>query len=323
MRTLVTGGAGYIGSHVVRALLERGHDVAVIDNLSTGVRDFIPENVTFLDADITSTTDVSRFLRESRPDVVIHIAGFKFAGESVLYPLHTYLQNIEGTRSLLSAMLETGVTKVIFSSSSSVYGDAQTSVIVEDHPKKPMSPYGESKLVGEWMLNSLAVSNGFSVCSLRYFNVVGSGYGDLYDTSPHGLFSKVFAAISRDEKPVIYGDDYATPDGTCIRDYIPVGELAKAHLVAAEKLVAGQELLPAYNLGTGTGHSVAEVMRVMRDVTGIEFEAEVVGRRAGDPPMVVASGKLAARDLGWNTHSDLRDMVTTAWDAFRRSHREA
>lgn len=322
MKALVTGGAGYIGSHVVRALLERSHEVAIVDNLSTGVREFIPGKATFCEADITSTMEVSRFLREFRPDVVIHIAGFKFAGESVLFPLHTYQQNIEGTRSLLSAMLETGIKKIIFSSSSSVYGDAQTPVIAEDHAKKPMSPYGESKLVGEWMLNSLAVSDQFSVCSLRYFNVVGSGYEDLYDTSPHGLFSKVFTAISRGEKPVIYGDDYATPDGTCIRDYIPVGELAKAHLMAAEKLVAGEKLLPAYNLGTGTGHSVAEVMRVMSEVTGIEFEAEVVGRRAGDPPMVVASGELAARDLHWNTHSDLRDMVETAWDAFRHSHRE-
>ncbi len=317
MKTLVTGGAGYIGSHVVRSLLRNGHEVMILDDLSTGLRNFVPEGAQFSQATLLDKQALRNVFGQFCADVVIHIAGFKFAGESVIDPLHTYEQNITGTWNLLEAMQSRSVKKVIFSSSSSVYGDAKEPVIGETHPKEPISPYGESKLVGEWMLNSMAVAHGFRVCSLRYFNVVGSSYNDLFDTSPHGLFSKVFLAVTSGVKPVIYGSDYPTSDGTCVRDYIPVGALADAHVVAAEKLAAGEALEPAYNLGTGTGHTVAEVMKVMAEVTGISFEPELVARRPGDPATVVASGDLARRDLGWDPQTNLREMVHTAWRAYQ------
>jgi len=315
MKTLVTGGAGYIGSHVVRSLLTQGHEVSVFDDLSTGKRAFVPKSAELVEASLLDYQAVAQTIESFAPDVVIHIAGFKFAGESVLDPLHTYQQNITGTWNLVKAMQESGVRKIIFSSSSSVYGDARESVIEENHSLLPISPYGESKLVGEWILNSVAEARGFAVCSLRYFNVVGSAYPEIYDTSPHGLFSKVFAAITAGENPKIFGSDYDTPDGTCIRDYIPVGALAEAHVVAAQKLVVGDPLEAAYNIGTGTGHSVAQVINVIAEATGVALEPVRVARRPGDPATVVASGDLAQRDLGWNPKTNLAEMVRSAWEA--------
>ncbi len=317
MKTLVTGGAGYIGSHVVHSLLRKGHEVMIFDDLSTGLRAFVPQGALFVEATLLDQQALQNAFDQFSAEVVIHIAGFKFAGESVIDPLHAYEQNIAGTWNLLKAMESHSVKKVIFSSSSSVYGDAKEPVIDETHPKVPISPYGESKLVGEWMLNSMERAHGFSACSLRYFNVVGSSHANLFDTSPHGLFSKVFTALTAGESPKIFGSDYPTSDGTCVRDYIPVGALADAHVVAAEKLLAGKPLEPAYNIGTGTGHTVAEVMKVMADVTGISFEPERVDRRPGDPATVVASGDLARRDLGWNPQTDLGEMVQTAWSAYQ------
>jgi len=315
MKTLVTGGAGYIGGHVVRSLLRNGHEVVIIDDLSTGLRSFVPDGAHLVEATLLDQQALRKVFDQFSADVVIHIAGFKFAGESVIDPLHAYEQNIIGTWNLLKAMESHSVKKIIFSSSSSVYGDAKEPVIDEAHSTVPISPYGESKLVGEWMLNSMATAHDFSVCSLRYFNVVGSSHEELFDTSPHGLFSMVFAAISAGERPKIFGSDYDTADGTCVRDYIPVGALADAHVVAAEKLAEGHTLEPAYNIGTGTGHTVAEVMKVMAEVTGISFEPELGDRRPGDPATVVASGDLARRDLGWDPQTDLREMVQTAWSA--------
>jgi len=319
MKTLVTGGAGYIGSHVVRSLLTQGHKVSVFDDLSTGKRAFVPNGVGLVESSLVDYQAVAKALETVAPDVVIHIAGFKFSGESVLDPLHAYQQNIIGTWNLVKAMQESGVQKIIFSSSSSVYGDAKEPVIEENHSLLPMSPYGESKLVGEWILNAVAVAHGFEVCSLRYFNVVGSAYPEIYDTSPHGLFSSVFAAITAGENPKIFGSDYDTPDGTCIRDYIPVGSLADAHVVAAQKLVAGDLLEAAYNIGTGTGHSVAEVINVIAEVTGVPLEPVRVARRPGDPATVVASGALAQRDLGWDPKTHLAQMVHSAWEAHSRA----
>jgi UDP-glucose 4-epimerase len=190
-------------------------------------------------------------------------------------------------------------------------------VIDEHQPTNPKSPYGESKLVGEWMLRDLALSDGFRHTSLRYFNVVGSREGGIGDQSPHSLLSLVFGAITRGARPQIFGDDYSTDDGTCVRDYIPVGELADCHVAAAHLLSSGQPLETAYNIGTGTGHSVAAVMAAVQRVTGIAFEPEILPRREGDPAMVVASGELAKRDLGWSPSRDLENMIRSAWDDYR------
>jgi len=216
---------------------------------------------------------------------------------------------------LLQAMADAGVSRIVFSSSAGVYGTPDTDLVTEDTPKNPQSPYGESKLIGEWLLRDQGVAVGLAHTSLRYFNVVGSGYSDVYDTSPHNLFPLVFDALLNDRVPRIYGDDYATPDGTCVRDYVHVADLAISHVAAAKRLDAGDPIEPVYNLGSGDGVSVAEIMTAVREVTGIDFTPEVAARRPGDPARIVASGDLATRDLDWQMRHSLADMVSSAWRA--------
>ena len=320
MKFLVTGGAGFIGSHVSHALLRGGHQVVVLDDFSTGRPSFVPPGAELVEATLLDTSGIEKAFRSGPLDAVIHVAGYKFAGESVQLPLHTYQQNVVGMMNLLQSMGEHECFRIIFSSSAAVYGEVETEVIPEGHPTNPANPYGESKLIGEWLLRDAGIAYGLRHSSLRYFNVVGSSEPGVYDTSPHSLFSLVFRALLEGRTPKIFGDDYSTVDGTCVRDYIPVGALAVAHVVAAERLVSGATLEPAYNLGTGTGHSVASVMAMMAEVTGHAFEPDVVARRPGDPATVVASGALASRDLEWNPETSLRDMVTSAWEAFRDHH---
>jgi UDP-glucose 4-epimerase len=296
---MVTGGAGYIGSHVVRELQRAGISVVVLDNLCTGVRGFVPDDVPFFEADLLDTNAVRQALSTHSVTGVIHIAGFKFAGISVEKPLHTYEQNVTAMMSLLEAMDAEGVVKIVFSSSSSVYGNAASGLVTEDDPFNPTSPYGESKVIGEWLLRNQGVATGLTHTSLRYFNVVGSGDASLPDVSPYNLFSMVFAGLENNRVPVIFGDDYDTPDGTCIRDYIHVSDLAKAHVGAAERMDRGDSIEPAYNLGSGTGTSVAEMMSAISRVTGNDFAPDIGPRRAGDPARVVASGERASRDIGW------------------------
>ena len=312
---MVTGGAGYIGSHVVRELQNAGISVVVLDNLSTGVRGFVPADVPLVEADLLDTPSVRGALVEHSVTGVIHIAGFKFAGISVEKPLHAYQQNVTAMMSLLQAMEVEGVGKIVFSSSSSVYGNAASGLVTEDDPFNPTSPYGESKVIGEWLLRNQGVASGLVHTSLRYFNVVGSGEPLLPDVSPYNLFSMVFAGLENNRLPVIFGDDYDTPDGTCIRDYIHVADLAAAHVGAAQRMDRGESIEPAYNLGSGTGTSVAEMMSAISRVTGIEFAAEIGPRRAGDPARVVASGELASRDIGWAMTQSLEDMIRSAFEA--------
>jgi UDP-glucose 4-epimerase len=319
MTWLVTGGAGFIGAHVVHALQRRGHDVVILDDFSTGMSSFVPTGVEVVEGTLLDRAAVSKALSTGDVRGVIHIAGYKFAGESVGLPIHTYQQNVVGMMNLLEEMVRTNVRTILFSSSAAVYGEVAVPVIREDQPTAPANPYGESKLIGEWLLHDMGVAEGFTHSSLRYFNVVGSREPGIFDTSPHSLFSLVFRALSAGVRPKIFGDDYDTVDGTCVRDYIPVGELADVHVVAAEKLASGIALEPAYNIGTGTGHSVAEVMRVMAEVTGIDVKPEIIARRPGDPATVVASGDLARRDLEWDPNPDLRAMVSSAWRAFQES----
>lgn len=317
MSWLVTGGAGYIGAHVVRALADAGLDTVVLDDLSTGHRGFVSADIAFVEGSILDTDLVARTLREHAVAGVIHVAGYKYAGESVRLPLHTYEQNVTGTASLLRAMAEVGVDRVVFSSSAAVYGTPDVPVVTEATPTRPESPYGESKLIGEWLLRDQGVAAGLRHVSLRYFNVVGSGDPGLRDTSPHNLFPLVFDALAAGRTPRINGDDYATADGTCVRDYVHVAELARAHVTAARALEAGRELLPVYNLGSGEGVSVREIMDTVADVTGIAFSPEVGPRRPGDPARIVASGDAARRDLDWLAASTLHDMVASAWAAHR------
>jgi UDP-glucose 4-epimerase len=319
MTWLVTGGAGYIGSHVVRALAGAGESPVVIDDLSTGFEQFVAPGVPFVKGTLLDRALVDATLEEHDVSGVIHIAGFKYAGESVQRPLHTYEQNVSATVTLLAAMRDAGVDTMVFSSSAATFGTPDVDVVTETTPTTPESPYGESKLIGEWLLADAGVAHGLRHTSLRYFNVVGSGSDELYDTSPHNLFPRVFDMLVRGETPHINGDDYPTPDGTCVRDYLHVGDLALAHVTAARKLADGIPLEPVYNLGSGTGSSVREIMDTIREVTGIDFEPEVRGRRAGDPARIVATGELAARDLDWAMRHDLRSMVATAWAARQRA----
>jgi UDP-glucose 4-epimerase len=315
MSWLVTGGAGYIGAHVVRALLEADMKAIVLDDLSSGHREFVPPGVPFFDASVLDGPAVLATISRSDVSGVIHLAGFKYAGVSVERPLHTYMQNVTGTTTLLAAMAECGVDRMVFSSSAAVYGTPDVDLVTEQTPTAPESPYGESKLIGEWLLRDQAVAAGLRHTSLRYFNVVGSGYPDVFDTSPHNLFPLVFEALLEGRTPRINGNDYPTPDGTNVRDYLHVADLALAHVAAARRLDAGDALEPAYNLGSGDGASVAEIMAAIARVTGIDFTPEIGPRRPGDPPRIVASGELAARDLDWRMRHTLDEMVASAWEA--------
>jgi UDP-glucose 4-epimerase len=317
MSWLVTGAAGYIGSHVVRALRAVGLETVSFDDLSSGFRSFVPEGEPFVEGTILDHDLLVRTIREHGVTGVMHIAGYKYAGVSVDRPLHTYEQNVTGMGTLLRAMSDTGVDRIVFSSSAAVYGTTDVPLVLESTPKSPESPYGESKLIGEWMLHDMEVAAGFTTTSLRYFNVVGSGEPDLYDASPHNLFPLVFDALLAGRTPKINGDDYATPDGTCVRDYVHVADLAHSHAAAARRLESGEPVERAYNLGSGDGSSVREIMTAMAKGTGIDFEPEVTARRPGDPARIVATGELAARDLEWSMRHTLDEMVSSAWEARR------
>ncbi len=324
MSWLVTGGAGYIGAHVVRALADAGLPPVVIDDLSSGHAAFVPEGVPFVRGTILDRELVANTLRDHDVEGVIHVAGYKYAGVSVQRPLHTYEQNVEATRIVLAAMADAGVDKLVFSSSAAVYGTPDVPLVTEDLPKRPASPYGESKLIGEWLIRDQAVATADAPhplrhTSLRYFNVVGSGDPVVYDTSPHNLFPIVFEKLLAGETPRINGDDYDTPDGTNVRDYVHVADIAAAHAVAARRLAAGEPVEAAYNLGSQNGLSVREIMDAMARVTGIRFVPEIGPRRPGDPDRIVATGELAARDLQWANRYSVDEMVRSGWEARRRA----
>ncbi len=320
MAWLVTGGAGYIGSHVVRAFREQGIEAVVLDDLSSGHRDFVADGVAFHEGSILDRELLDGVFRSHSIGGVVHLAAFKYAGVSVSRPMHTYTQNVTGMINLLEAAAAHAVDKVVFSSSAAVFGTPDTSVVTEESPTRPESPYGESKLIGEWLLRDQARATASEPkplrhTSLRYFNVVGSGFPDLYDTSPHNLFPLVLEALLAGKTPHINGDSFPTPDGTCVRDYVHVSDLAASHVAAAQSLDQGRALEPVYNLGSGTGISVREIMDAVARVTGIAFTPEIRPPRPGDPARIVASGDLAARDLNWQMRHTLENMVASAWQA--------
>jgi UDP-glucose 4-epimerase len=317
MTWLVTGGAGYIGAHVVRAFRNDGIDVVVIDDLSSGKAEFVPDGVPFVQANLLDGTAVRRALEGVQG--VVHLAGFKYAGVSVQRPLHTYTQNVTAMVSLLEAMADQEIRNLVFSSSAGVYGTPKDEVVTEDTAPDPQSPYGESKLIGEWLLRDQAAATELHHTSLRYFNVVGSGDPTVYDASPYNLFPIVCDLLTQGKVPQIYGTDHPTPDGTSVKDYVHVADLARAHVAAARALEADKTLEPVYNLGSGTGTSVREIMDAARRVTGIDFTPTEGPRRPGDPSRVVANGDLAARDLGWQNTFSVDEMFATAWEAWPKS----
>jgi len=326
MTWLVTGGAGYIGAHVARAFRAAGMGAVVIDDLSSGHQEFV-DSTPFVEGTVLDRELVEQTLRDHDVTGVVHLAGFKYAGVSVQRPVHTYEQNVQGTASLLAAMDAAGVDAAVFSSSAAVYGTPETELVTEDSPTRPESPYGESKLVAEWLFRDVArarelAGGRLSWTALRYFNVVGSGAPDLYDTSPHNLFPLVLHALTEGRTPRVNGVDYDTPDGTCVRDYVHVQDLALAHVEAARILAGGGTLASAYNLGSGDGLSVRQIMDSVVRVTGIDFEPEVGPRRPGDPDRIVASGRLAAADLGWEMRHSPDDMVGSAWHAWLQAQRD-
>ena len=314
MTWLVTGGAGYIGAHVVRAFLADGIDVVVIDDLSSGKAEFVPDGVPLVQANLLDGTAIRSAL--DGVSGVVHLAGFKYAGVSVDRPLHTYTQNVTAMVSLLEAMADKEIRNLVFSSSAGVYGTPKDELVTEQTPPDPQSPYGESKLVGEWLLRDQAAATELHQTSLRYFNVVGSGDKEVYDASPYNLFPIVCGLLAQGKVPQIYGNDHPTPDGTSVKDYVHVADLARAHVAAARALDAGTSLEPVYNLGSGTGTSVRQIMDAARRVTGIDFTPAVGPRRPGDPSRVVADGTLAARDLGWKNTYTVDEMFATAWEAW-------
>jgi len=249
----------------------------------------------------------------------VHLAGFKYAGVSVDRPLHTYTQNVTAMVSLLEAMAEKDVRNIVFSSSAGVYGTPKDEVVTEQTPPDPQSPYGETKLVGEWLLADQSRAVELNHTSLRYFNVVGSGDPSVYDASPYNLFPIVCDLLTQGKVPQIYGNDHPTPDGTSVKDYVHVADLARAHVAAARALDAGTSLERVYNLGSGTGTSVREIMDAARRVTGIDFTPTEGPRRPGDPSRVVANGDLAARDLAWKNTFTVDEMFATAWEAWPKN----
>ncbi|MEU7060743.1 UDP-glucose 4-epimerase GalE [Streptomyces sp. NPDC046197] len=322
MSWLVTGGAGYIGAHVVRAMTEGGENVVVYDDLSTGSADRVPAGVPLVVGSVLDHSLLQQTMRDHVVTGVVHIAAKKQVGESVEQPLHYYRENVTGLQTLLEAMTATGVERIVFSSSAAVYGMPDVDLVTEDTPCAPMSPYGETKLVGEWLIKAAVQAHGLRAASLRYFNVAGAAAPELSDAGVFNLIPMVFERLEAGEAPRIFGDDYATEDGTCVRDYIHVQDIASAHLAAALRLneaPAGTAL--TLNIGRGEGSSVRQMVDRILKVTGNEHLApEVTDRRPGDPARVVASADRIHAELGWSARHGLDDMVESAWQGWRHRH---
>lgn len=325
MKLLVLGGAGYIGSHTATELLDNGHEVVIADNLVTGYREAVPEKATFYQGDLRDKDFLVDLLKKEKVDAVIHFAAFSLVGESVTNPLKYYENNLYGTKVLLDAMIETGVDKIVFSSTAATYGEPENIPILESDRTCPTNPYGETKLAMEKMISWAAKAHGLHFVSLRYFNACGahkSGkIGEAHNPESHLIPLVLQVPNGKREFVSIYGNDYDTPDGTCIRDYIHVTDLAKAHILAVEYLMNGGES-DIFNLGNGVGYSVKEVIETARKVTGHPIPAKEEARRAGDPARLVASGEKARKILGWEPEiKDLADIISSAWK-WHKAHRD-
>ncbi|MFJ4515839.1 UDP-glucose 4-epimerase GalE [Streptomyces sp. NPDC088816] len=316
---LVTGGAGYVGGVVAQHLLEAGHEVVVLDNLSTGFRAGVPAGASFVEGDIQ---DAAKWLDPSFAGV-LHFAAFSQVGESVVKPEKYWANNVGGTMALLAAMRGAGVRTLVFSSTAATYGEPEQVPITETAPTRPTNPYGASKLAVDHMIAGEAAAHGLGAVSLRYFNVAGAygAYGERHEPESHLIPLVLQVAQGRREAISVYGDDYPTPDGTCVRDYIHVADLAEAHLLALDAARPGQHLV--CNLGNGSGFSVREVVETVRRVTGHPVPETVAPRRAGDPAVLVASAAAAREKLGWNpSRTDLAGIVADAWEFAQHIARE-
>ena len=316
----VTGGAGYIGGHVVRALRASGRRVIVLDDLSSGDAARLPADVSLVVGDIADPRAVRAALDRHPVSGVLHLAARKAVAESVDRPLWYWRQNVHGLQTLLEGMVDAGVRRVVYSSSAAVYGQPDTlEPIDEDDPCAPINPYGASKRAGEWMIDATARRYGWQAISLRYFNVAGAGAPELGDRGAANLIPMVFRALDEGRAPEVFGDDYPTPDGTCVRDYVHVTDLAEAHVAAVartERPAQGARHL-VFNVGTGHGASVLEVLRTVADVVGCDPQARRVPRRPGDPAQLVAAVDRAREVLGWSACHGLYDMVDSAWQAWQ------
>ena len=320
MNILVTGGAGYIGSVTAQRLLQRGHEVVVLDNLATGHRAAVPQGAAFVEADIADAAAVERSLRTHGVDAVLHFAAYSLVGESMRLPLAYFRNNTAGSLALLEAMEAAGVRRFVLSSTAALFGTPDAVPIAEDAPVRPESVYGESKALIERMLAWLQRTAGLGYATLRYFNAAGAGAGLGEDHRPETHLIPLVLQVAGGRRPHIevFGDDYATPDGTAVRDYIHVLDLADAHVLAVEALQPGDAR--AFNLGNGRGFSVREVIEVCRRVTGHAIPARTAPRRAGDPPVLVADARRIREALGWQPrHASLEAIVASAW-AWHREH---
>ncbi|MFY7842087.1 MAG: UDP-glucose 4-epimerase GalE [Actinomycetes bacterium] len=315
---LVTGGAGYIGAHVVKSLLEKDFKVVIVDDLSTGLARKVPPNVVFEKIDIAETNKLAQIMKSNKVEGVIHLAAKKAVGESMVNPSLYYKENIGGFISLLEAMSQADVKRIVYSSSAAVYGTPTENKVTEKSATNPESPYGETKLVGEWLLKADEKARQIQWIALRYFNVVGAANPELGDTGVNNLVPMVFRALSNNQRPQVFGGDYATPDGSCIRDYIHVSDLADSHLIAAQKLL-NENYCGIINIGRGQGFSVKQVMDTISEVLGKNINYEVVDRRPGDPAQTIADVSKAKSDLNWEAKNDLKSMVSSAWQAWQNT----
>ncbi|MER6438765.1 MULTISPECIES: UDP-glucose 4-epimerase GalE [unclassified Streptomyces] len=320
MTWLITGGAGYIGAHVARAMAEAGERVVALDDLSAGVARRLPEGIPLVRGSSLDGDLLKRVLAEHEVTGVVHLAARKQVGESVEQPTRYYQENVGGLATLLEAVAEAGVRRFLFSSSAAVYGNPDVDLITEDTPCAPMSPYGETKLAGEWLVRAAGRAHGIATVCLRYFNVAGAAAPELADTGVFNVIPMVFDRLTRGEAPRIFGGDYPTPDGTCVRDYIHVADLAEAHLAAARRLAGDATGDLTVNIGRGEGVSVRELITLVAEVSGDATEPVVEPRRPGDAPRAVASAALAARELDWSARRGVREMVASAWDGWRLHH---
>ncbi len=321
MRILVTGGAGYIGGFTVRRLLAKGHTVTVFDNLTAGHRAAVPPDGLVV-GDLRDIDHLDHQLVVNRIEAVVHFAASAYVGESVTNPSKYYQNNLLNSLNLLERVRRHDIQRFVFSSTCATYGTPEKLPLTEDHPQRPVNPYGNTKLAFEYMLRDYSAAYGIGFAALRYFNAAGASvdgaHGEQHDPETHLIPLVLQVALGQRSHIDIFGTDYETPDGTCVRDYIHVEDLAEAHLLALEKMTPG--VGSAFNIGTGTGHSVREVIRVCEEVTGKKIAGKEGPRRAGDPPVLVAGSEKIHRELGWSPKfPDLRSIIETAWD-WHRDH---
>ncbi|GAA2129745.1 UDP-glucose 4-epimerase GalE [Kitasatospora kazusensis] len=321
MTWLITGGAGYIGGHVVQQLNEAGMRCVVLDNLSSGDPARLPPDVPLVVGSTLDRAVLDAAMSAHRITGVLHIAAKKQVGESVAEPFTYYRENLAGLQTVLEAAVAAGVRNVLFSSSAAVYGMPDVDLVTESTPCEPINPYGETKLAGEWLLRAAGRAHGLSTVSLRYFNVAGAASAELADGGVANLVPMVFQRLTDGLPPLVFGDDYPTPDGTCVRDYIHVSDVATAHVAAVRRLAAATgPVALTLNIGRGEGASVSEMLAVVARVTGRDTTPEIRPRRAGDPARVVASADLIHRELDWKARHGIESMVGSAWAAWQARH---